>query len=86
MAFVEATFPNGPQSFVLWTACDENSASIMNGAEVYTEATPDNIYAVKLVITDRMQPGNWSGTWYYISDKYGAFVQADYTGIRFVVE
>ena len=83
---VEVVFPNAPGSIVLWTQCSASSDAIKSTVLSPGEAAPDNIYTLSLTITDTMQPGAWQGSWYYISDVYGQYIQKNYSGVEFTIE
>ena len=83
--YVEAGFKNKPGTIVLWFASKSNPSSIKS-AVISPSATNDNVYTLTLTIDEKMQPGNWEGTWYYISDYYGEFLQNDYEGIEFTIK
>ena len=82
--YVEAEFKNKPDSIVLWFASKSNPNSIKS-AGITPLPNNNNIYEVTLTIDDRMQPGEWEGTWYYISDYYGEYIQQDYENIVFTI-
>ena len=82
--YVEAEFENGPDQITLWFASKTNSNSIKSAT--LKPSSTNEYYTLVLTITDKMYPGDWSGTWYYISDYYGDWIQSDYDGIEFTIK